>query len=561
MINIQKKIEEILLAHTGLEQKVDIAPDYTGADFTSNAGFLLAKAKRENPSLVATQIAEVLKSDPSITDIIERVEVVGNGFMNFFVRDEVLLEELGTIISKNENYGKDYMGKGKTVVVEYSSPNIAKRFGIGHLRSTIIGQAIYNLYKFLGYHVLGDNHLGDWGTQFGMVLAQITRKHLNVEDLNVEDLERLYVEFNQEMKDTPELRDEAKAWFKKLEDGNKEARKIWQNVREVSMREFSIIYDLLNVHIDNAHPESFYEDKMSAVLEEVRQKGLSKESQGAQIFEFTNLPPALLIKSDGSTTYFSRDLAQVKFRIKEWNPDVFIYEVGVDQKLHFMQLFGAVKLLGWMGDKEFVHVAHGLIRFKEGKMSTRQGKTIHLDEVLLEAITRARHIIEQSKKSRGLDEKTKEAVAKAVGISAIKYFDLSHHPASDIIFDWEKLFVLEGNSAPYLQYTFARTQSVQAKTANTPLIKMVAPLNKEEKRLLQLLTHFASVLQSAAREYSPNILCSFLFELAQCYNAFYTQHKIIGSPEEGLRLALTCATGIVLKNGLTLLGIDTPERM
>ena len=557
MITIQKKIEEILLAHTGLEQKVDTAPSYTGADFTSNAAFALAKEKKENPSEIAQKIVEELKLD----DIVEKMEVAGNGFINFFLRQEILLKELETICAQGDAYGKMDIGKGKTVVVEYSSPNIAKRFSIGHLRSTIIGHAIYNLYKFLGYHVIGDNHLGDWGTQFGMVIAQITSKRLNVDDLNVEDLERLYVEFNEEAKEKAELRNEAKTWFKKLEDGDKIARRIWKSVREVSLREFDIIYDLLNVHIENGHAESFYEDKMLAVLEEVRKRGLSKQSQGAEIFEFAALPPAILIKSDGTSTYFSRDLAQVKFRLKEWSPDIFIYEVGSDQKLHFQQLFAAVELLGWSENKTFVHVAHGLIRFRDGKMSTRQGRTIHLDEVLLEAITRARQIVEKSETSRGLTAKEKEAVAKAVGISAIKYFDLSHHPASDIIFDWETLFMLEGNSAPYLQYTFARTQSVLVKKASTPHIKRDEPLNKEEKRLLQLLTHFTGALRVAAREYSPNLLCSFLFELAQRYNAFYTQHKIIGSPQEQLRLCLTRATGIILKNGLTLLGIDTPERM
>lgn len=528
-------------------------------DYSTNIALILAKKKERNPKEVASEIVEKLKVDKELTKLASKIEVAGPGFINFFISSEALVDELKKI---NESYGASYEGKGKTVVIDYSSPNIAKRFGIGHLRSTVIGQAIYNLYKSLGYKVIGDNHLGDWGTQFGTLLYQVTSKKLDVKKLDIDKLEELYVLFHKKVEEDPKLWDEARAWFKKLEEGDKEARRLWKEMFDISMAEFERVYKLLGVTIDYAYGESFYEDKMPDVIAELKTKKLLVKSQGAEIVELANLPPAMVVKSDGGTTYFTRDLATIAFRLREWNPDVLIYEVGADQTLYFRQLFETVKLLGWAEDKVFVHIAHGLIRFLHGKMSTRGGQTIKLEEVLDEAIKKAKQIIDKSETGRGLSKEEKGKVGNAVGIGAVKYFDLMHHPTSDIIFDWEKIFVMEGNSGPYLQYTVARTNSVLSKAREVKEEKnLSSKLNKEEEMVLRTLVRFPEIIETAAKNYSPNLLANYLFELAQKYNNFYNRHRIIGGENRDFRLALTKGTGQVLKNGLSILGIERPERM
>ncbi len=559
---MKDQIIKSLQKATGIKEvHLEFPENEAHGDYATNVVLVSAKKEKKKPKELAEEIVKKLQKDKDLTKVVSKIEVAGPGFINLFLSKDILFTETDKIVKEGEKYGSSNLGKGKTVLVEYSSPNIAKYFGIGHLRSTIIGQTLYNLYKFLGYKVIGENHLGDWGTQFGMIIAQIKRKNLNVDDLTIDDFEKLYVGFNKEAEDKPELREEAKHWFKKLEKGDKEARQIWQKARDVSLAEFKRIYELLGVTIENTHGESFYEDKMPAIIKEVKKKGLSRKSEGAEIIELKGMPPGMLVKSDGATTYFTRDLAAVNYRIKTWNPALLIYEVGVDQKLHFRQVFEAARLLGWAKNRELVHVAHGLIRGKLGKMSTRRGETIRLEKVLGEAVNRARKIIDKSETGGELSEKEKENIAKAVGVGAIKYFDLSHHPTSDIIFDWEKLFLLEGNSAPYLQYTFARTQSVlrKAKTQNTKYDKQ--NINDEEALLLRSFPRFSETIIDAAKNYSPNLLANYLFDLAQKYNNFYNQHRIIGSENQGLRIMLTIAVGQILKNGLTLLGIKTPERM
>ena len=521
-----------------------------------------------NPIELAKKIVSELEKNPELLEIIKKIEVAGKGFINFYLSEKALLAELDNINRQGNEYGTSSLGKGKTVIVDYSSPNIAKRFGIGHLRSTVIGQSLYNLYKTLGYKVIGDNHLGDWGTQFGTLLYQIDSKGLKTSELTIDELEKLYVEFNAEAKSNEKLWDMARAWFKKLEEKDPKAREIWQKVVDISLKEFERIYDILGVNIDYAYGESSYLDKMNGVIEEIRESGLLTKSQGAEIIEFKDLPPAIVVKSDGATTYLARDLAAIRFRIGEWKPDIFIYEVGSDQTLYFRQLFETVRLLGWKGNSEFVHVAHGLIRFEHGKMSTRKGETVSLEEVLSGAVSKAKAIIDRSETGRGLDSHEKEKVAKAVGIGAVKYFDLMHQPGTDIIFDWEKVFVLEGNSAPYLQYTVARANSVLEKGSKSLPQGKIA-LNPEEQAVLRGLTRFSEIIAIAAKSYSPNLLANYLFDLAQKYNNFYAHHRILGSErtKNGIlsdnqhRLALTAGVAQVLKNGLGILGIDTPQRM
>ncbi len=539
---------------------LDLPENEDFGDYSTNIALVLAKGRGENPKGLAEKIVRELHKDKDLKEVVSKIEVAGPGFINFFLSEKALLDELVSIEKQQGKYGTSDLGEGKVVVVDYSSPNIAKRFGIGHLRSTVIGQSLYNLYRFLGYKVIGDNHLGDWGTQFGTLLYQIDSKGLKPSELTIDELEKLYVEFNAEAKSNEKLWDMARAWFKKLEEKDARAREIWKKVVDTSLKEFERIYEILGVKIDYAYGESFYEDKMSAIIEDIRKRKLSKKSQGAEIVEFKDLPPAILIKSDGATTYLTRDLATIRFRIEEWKPDILIYEVGSDQTLYFRQLFETVRLLGWKGNSEFVHVAHGLIRFEHGKMSTRKGKTVSLEEVLNGAISKARAIIDRSETGRGLGGSEKEKVAKAVGIGAVKYFDLMHHPSTDIVFDWEKIFVLEGNSAPYLQYTVARANSVLEKGRKSPPKGKIA-LNPEELAVLRSLTRFSEIIVIAAKSYSPNLLANYLFDLAQKYNNFYNQHRIIGGENEELRLALTAGVRQVLKNGLAILGIETPQRM
>ncbi len=529
-------------------------------DYSTNVAMVLADRLEKKPLDIAEEIKDAVSKSL-------RTDVASPGFINFRISEEALLGEVNRINELKNSYGSSDTGKGKTVVVDYSAPNIAKRFGVGHLRSTIIGQALYNLYSFIGYKTIGDNHLGDWGTQFGVLLAEIKDSKAKVEDLTVDDLEKMYVDFHQKAEKDPQFMDKARSWFKKLEEGDKEVRRIWKAVVDVSLKEFDWVYDLLGVDIDYAYGESFYGDKMPAVISEVRERGLSKKSAGAEIVEFEDMPPTILVKSDGATTYFTRDLATIKFRIDEWDPQIIIYEVGADQTLHFRQVFETANKLSWSKDREFVHVAHGLIRFKkEGKMSTRRGQTIKLEEVLNESVSRARKLVEDSKTGKGLSSKQKDEIAKAVGVGAVKYFDLSHHPKSDIVFSWESMFLLEGNSAPYLQYTYARALSVLDKEkTDKPQATSRKPLASEaEVPLLRWLYRFPEILEEAAASYSPNLLCNYLFELAQRFNSFYADVPIIkaeGVELQRLRLAITAATAQVLKNGLGLLGIEAPERL
>jgi arginyl-tRNA synthetase len=563
-IDMKDKIIKVLEKATRAKNiHLEFPENDVHGDYATNIAMVIAKKKGFRPVEYAKDIAKKLQKDSDLTKIVSKIEVVKPGFINFFLSERVLLSNLKRIHKEKGKHGSSMTGKGKTVVVDYSSPNIAKQFGIGHLRSTIIGQSLCNLYSFLGYKVIGDNHLGDWGTQFGTLLYQITNEDLDASKLSIDDLEKLYVEFNKKADEDPELWDEARKWFKKLEKGDSEARKIWETIVKTSKKEFNKTYEILGVSFDCEHGESFYEDKMQKVIDEIREKKLSKKSQEAEIVEFKDIPPAILLKSDGATTYFTRDLATIKYRQEEWSPEKIIYEVGSEQKLHLKQVFEAAKMLGWIKEEELIHIAHGLIRFKDGKMSTRKGKGVRLEDVLEESIKRARQIIEKSDTSRGLPKEEIEKVAKMVGVGAIKYFDLSHHYSSDIVFDWEKLFVLEGNSAPYLQYTIARTNSILQKTKKDSGEKKMKKqkINKEEQLLMRTLVRFPEIIIDATKNYSPNLICNYIFNLAQKYNNFYNQHRIIGDENEGLRIELTVSTGHVLKNGLTLLGIKSPERM
>jgi len=551
-----------------LPLKLEHPQNFFHGDYSTNVALEIGKTLKKNPMEVAEIIASRINNYKST--IFEKIEVAKPGFINFFLSQSVLIQELKVVFKEKEKYGSKKTREKKTVVIDYSSPNIAKPFGIGHLRSTIIGQALYNIYQFLGWKCIGDNHLGDWGTQFGKIIVAIKKwsKTKNLNNLSIGDLEKLYVKFHREAEKNPDLEEEAREWFKKLEDDNPEAKKIWQSCIDISLKEFEKIYRLLNIDIDYALGESFYQKKMKPIIKEAVKKRVAKKSQGTLVIKYPQeeFPPVIILKSDGATTYFTRDLATIKYRLGHWDPDLIIYEVGADQTLHFKQLFRSVELLGWAKKEKFFHVAHGLIRFKEGKFSTRKGLTIHLEEVLEEAVERAEKIIKKSKTGENLSEKERKEIARMVGIGGVKYNDLSQHYSKDIIFDWDKILNLKGNSAPYLQYTYARCQSILRKVKFKNSFKEIKTIDfkPEERNILRTIYKFPETVRVAAQRLSPNLIASFAFDLAQKYNLFYGLCPIIRAETQEtkeFRLFLTAAVAQLLKNSLSLLGIFTPQKM
>lgn len=566
--DIEKVVKELGLPISTDEIKIEHPSEAKNGDYSTNIAMFLSQKEKTNPIELSKKITEKLNFNANKTDFIDKIEIAGPGFINFYLRSDFLLKE-----AEKNNYEIELrqrlaeFGNGKTMVIDYSAPNIAKPFGIGHLRSTNIGQAIYNIYKILGWNCIGDNHIGDWGTQYGKLVAAI--KHWvsaeqNLEDMTVEDLEKIYVKFHKEAEIHPELIDEGRDWFAKLENGDKDAKEIWQKCINISLKEFDRVYDLLDVKIDNIHGESFYEPMLNQVIMDIEKKGITKNSEGAVIVEFTGMTPAMLKKSNGTTTYFTRDMATIKYRLNEWKPDLIIYEVGVDQKLHFEQVFAAAKMMNWVPASGFVHVAHGLMRWPTGKFSTRKGDTIHLSDVIEKAVEKATEVAEKSAIGKELHPEEKQEMINAVAIGAIKFNDLAQDPKKDIIFDWDRVMSLEGDSGPYIQYTYARCESVLRKTnikEQKNLGENVIILNDEELALTRELAKFEEKILEASTRFSPAVIAEYLLSVARKYNEFYGKHRIIDQKEENQRVFLTKTTSNVMKYGLEILGIKTVERM
>ncbi len=547
-----------------------------------------------SPVELAEKIVEKLRSDKDLIGVVEKIEVAGPGFINFWLKSDALTDNLIQIGKEKEKYGNSSKKNGKTAIIEYSSPNIAKPFTIGHLRSTIIGDAIANLLEATGWKVMRDNHLGDWGTQFGKQIYAIKtwgKKDPNAE-YSVKELVDLYVKFHEEAEKDKTLDDKARGWFKKLEDGDSEAKRIWQKCIDWSFVEFDRIYNILGIKFSAEFQngrglgESFFESRMKAVIEELEKNKLLKVGEeGAKLVFFENdkYSPAMILKKDGATLYHTRDLATDKYRKDKYDPDLIVNEVGSEQALYFRQLFEMEKLLGWFAEGQRVHVGHGMVRFKEGKMSTRKGNVIWMEDVLNESLKRATILTATSGQARSEWGKPEDILSqkikidqdiesgnrnediRSIAIGALKYNDLKRDPKTDIVFDWDEILNMEGNSGPYLQYTVARCNSVITKANVKDGDIFTGVQNKAFSELeasnLRMLIHFDEVIVSAARNYSPNLLCNYLYELAQEYNSFYNKEKIIGSENEKLRLALTFGVAQVLKNGLKLLGIESPDRM
>jgi len=560
-MQIKEEIRKAIAEYaSGKEFSVEHPADEKMGDYSTNLAMVMAKELGRNPRELALDLVVKLQGNKELSNWVEKIEPAGSGFINFWIKDEILIKELNDALKKGDALGDSDFMKGKRVLVEYSSPNIAKRFSVGHLRSTIIGQAIFNLYKHSGGEVTNDNHLGDWGTQFGMIIAAIEEdKSFDWNTADINKLEEIYVTFNKRIEENPDLRTKAKDAFLRLEKGDESARNIWQKSVDISMKEFKEIYKKLDVEFEHVYGESAFESLMPEVIQLAKEKNIaSVGEEGALIVRFEDekgkeeMPPAMLVKSDGSTTYFTRDLATIKMRLTnpELKCDEYIYEVGGEQRLHLKQVFATAKKL-WpeeTKDVEFVHVAHGLLSLPEGKMSTRKGNTIKLEDLLNKA-----------------EEKAVGGTVMSIG--AVKYNELKRSPVMDYVFVWDEALSMEGNSAPYLQYVYVRTRGILNKSGEK-IDKVITDkkefANDDERMLARwLLLRFAEgeVVESAAKNFAPQQVCAFLFETAQKFNGFYERNKVIGVDNQSLRLALTLLTGEVIKKGLSILGIETVEKM
>ncbi len=478
-----------------------------------------------------------------------------------------ILEEINI---EKENYGKQDIGKGKNIIVEYSSPNIAKPFHIGHLRTTLIGRALYNIYQTLGYNTIGINHLGDYGTQFGKMIEGYKRwgNEYHLEDNPIEELTKIYVRINALCKEDEKVLEDCRQNFKKLEEGDEYCTSLWQQFRDLSLKEFYRIYDLLDIHFDSLNGEAFYSDKTDEVIDMLEKTGKLVESEGAKIIdlEAQNMPPCIVYKSNGSTIYATRDLAAILYRARTYDFDKCLYVVAYEQNLHFKQIFEVAKLLDIPEkcQRGLEHISYGMVHLKSGKMSTREGNVIKVEELLQEAIRRVRTIIEE--KNPELTEEEKEEIAKKVGIGAVIYNDLSGSRIKDEIFDWDTILNFNGETGPYIQYTYVRTNSVLKKVETVPLLSEIDTkylINEEAYKVLKLLYSYPEMIRNAAGKNEPSIISRFLIDLAKAYSSFYNENKIMVEEKEiqDARIYLTYATNLVLKNGANLLGMKMPEKM
>jgi arginyl-tRNA synthetase len=548
------------LAEAELQRTIEVPPSVDLGDYAFPC-FPLAKTLRKAPQTIATELAAAFQP----TALIREVRAAGP-YVNFFVdRPAYIRAGLNAIIAQGSSYGNSTDGTGKTVVIDYSSPNIAKPFGVGHLRSTVIGNALYRLYDHLGYRVIRINHLGDWGTQFGKLIVAFKRWG-NETDLTthaIQTLYDLYVRFHSEVETLPELEDEARGWFKRLEDGDPEARAVWQHFRDLSLQEFSRIYERLGISFDSQAGESFYEPYLDQTIERIRQAGLVSVSDEALIVDLRpyDMPPCLLRKKDEATLYATRDLAAAMYRRETYGFWKMLYVVGADQRLHFQQVFRVLELMGLSWAQDCVHVDFGLIRFHDEKMGTRRGNIIFLEDVLDRAVELAEQIVHE--KNPALPDKRQ--VAEAVGIGAVIFTDLSTRRVKDVNFEWEKVLTFEGETGPYVQYTHARACSVLRK-ADQPLQPDIdySPLTQDDAfDLVRLLTDYPAVLQRAAESYEPFFVTDYLLTLSERFNKYYHNYRILtdDATVRGARLWLVKGVQTVIESGLTMLGIKTPEEM
>ena len=520
--------------------------------------FSLAKVERKAPQAIAADIAEKIDSSH-----FEKVVATGP-YVNFFlnkakISDQVIKE----VIKEGADYGQQNEGQGGNITIDLSSPNIAKPFSVGHLRSTVIGDALSNIFRKMGYNTIKINHLGDWGKQFGLLMVAYKKwgNKEAVEANPIDELLQLYVRINAEIENDPALDEEGRLWFKKLEDGDPEATELWQWFRDESLVEFNRIYELLGVEFDSLNGEAFYNDKMDEAVKILEDKGLLKESKGASIVDLddVNLPPAMIKKSDGATLYITRDIATAMYRARTYNFVKNVYVVGQEQSNHFRQLKAVLKKMGFDWSDDMIHVDFGLVTKNRQKLSTRKGNIILLEPTLQEAISRAKAQIEE--KNPNLENK--EAVAHAVGVGAVKFYDLKTDRRNGYDFDLEAMVSFEGETGPYVQYAYARIQSILRKADFKPSLDSNYNLNDVESwEIIKLLQDFARVVKRAADNFEPSLIAKYAISLAQAFNKYYAHTRILDeSPERDSRLALSYTTAVVLKEALRMLGVEAPEKM
>ena len=520
--------------------------------------FSLAKIERKAPQAIAADIAE--KIDASHFE-----KVVATGpYVNFFLdKSQISDQVIKAVIEAGADYGQQDEGHGGNITIDLSSPNIAKPFSVGHLRSTVIGDALSNIFRKMGYNTIKINHLGDWGKQFGLLMVAYKKwgSKEAVEANPIDELLKLYVRINAEIENDPALDEEGRLWFKKLEDGDPEATELWQWFRDESLVEFNRIYKLLGVEFDSLNGEAFYNDKMDEAVQILEEKGLLKESKGASIVELddVNLPPAMIKKSDGATLYITRDIATAIYRARTYNFVKNIYAVGQEQSNHFRQLKAVLKKMGFDWSDDMIHVDFGLVTKNRQKLSTRKGNIILLEPTLQEAISRAKAQIEE----KNPELENKEEVAHAVGVGAVKFYDLKTDRRNGYDFDLEAMVSFEGETGPYVQYAYARIQSILRKANFTPSADATYSLSDPESwEIIKLLQDFSRVVKRAAENYDPSLIAKYAINLAQAFNKYYAHTRILDeSPERDSRLALSYSTAVVLKEALRLLGVEAPEKM
>ena len=568
MIQFKKEIAKEISKATEIEQNeiegyIEIPKDQNNGDYAFPC-FRLAKTLKKAPQAIAEEIKEKIEID---NNVVEKIEVLG-GYINFYINKKVLAKEVLEEIADKEEYGKAEIGKGKNIVIDYSSPNIAKPFHIGHLRTTLIGNSLYRIYKYLGYNTTGVNHLGDYGTQFGKMI-EAYKMWGQEYDLTVDPINKLmdmYVRINELCKEDENVLERCRENFRLLEAGDKYCTDLWNKFKDVSMVEFNKIYDVLNVKFDSYNGEAFYADKTDEVIQKLEEKGVLTDSEGAKIVDLTDVgikTPCLIQKANGSSIYATRDLAAIMYRAKTYDFDKCLYVVAYEQNLHFKQIFAVAR---YLVDEKYVkgleHVSFGMVALPSGRMSTRLGNVVKIEDLINGTIEKAEEIIAE----KNPDLKEKEEVAKKVGIGAIVYNTLSTANIKDQIFDWNTALNFQGETGPYIQYTYVRTQSVLSKVEEMPKFEDINIEKLQDEysiNVLKTIYNFEDILTQVTNKEEPSILARYLIDLAKAFSNFYNENKIMGEEKElqDARIYLTNAVGKVLKIGGYLLGMEMPNKM
>ena len=556
--HIAQKIKVDGVTEQEIYELIALPPNLDMGDYALPC-FKFAKILRKSPVMIAEELKNALQTD----EIVCEISAV-NGYLNFKINKTAFVKEtLDKILTQKDNYGASEQGKGKTICIDYSSINIAKPFHIGHLSTTVLGGALYRIFDFLGYKTVGINHLGDYGTQFGKLISAYKRwgDKETVEKGGIRALNELYVRFHKEAESHPEYDDEARAYFKKIEQGDEECQALFKWFKELTLKDVQKIYEMLDIRFDSYAGESFYSDKMQPVVDELKEKGLLTESRGAQVvdLEAYGMPPCIILKSDGSSLYATRDMAAAEYRKKTYDFDKCLYVVAYQQNLHFKQFFKVLEMLGKDWAKDLVHVAYGMVSLEEGTMSTRKGNVVFLEDVIARCIEKAYTIIDE--KNPNLENK--EDVAKKVGVGAVIFGALYNNKIKDIVFSYDKVLNFDGETSVYVQYTCARAKSVLQKGGAVENYELPT-LSMEEIELVKCLSTFPETVKAAAEKYEPSLIARFAVEVAQKFNKFYFDCKILSAEDEktkNFRLALTNATLQALKNAFALLGIGIPDKM